>query len=40
MEKMKMETVDEVSLNVKKIAELFPNCVTEVSDKGGGTNVR
>ena len=36
MEKMKMETVDGVSQNIEKIAELFPSCVTEVSDKMGG----
>lgn len=36
-----METVDGVSVNIDKIAELFPNCVVEASDnEGGGTNVR
>ena len=41
MEKMKMETVDGVSANIDKLAELFPNCIVEASDnEGGGTNVR
>ena len=35
MEKMKMETVDGVSNNIKKIAELFPNCIVETADKDG-----
>ena len=36
MEKMKMETVDGVSANIDKIAELFPNCVTETRDAENG----
>lgn len=36
MEKMKMETVNGVLENIEKIAEIFPNCVTEVSDYKGG----
>ena len=33
--KMRMESVDLISQNVKKIAELFPECVTEAADKDG-----
>ena len=33
MEKMKMESVDIFAQNVEKIAELFPNCVTETVDE-------
>lgn len=38
MEKMKMESPDITSQNIEKIAKLFPNCVTESSnrDSGGG----
>lgn len=36
MDKMKMETTDLVSKNIDKIAELFPNCVTEVRDSEKG----
>ena len=32
MDKLKMASVDIVSENVKKIAEIFPNCVTESSE--------
>ncbi len=35
MEKMKMESVDLISKNVEKIAELFPECVTESADNDG-----
>lgn len=35
MEKMKMESVDIIAQNVKKIGELFPNCITETADKNG-----
>lgn len=37
MDKMKMETVDGVSRNIDRIAEIFPNCITEVADgtRGG-----
>lgn len=36
MEKMKMETVDGVRRNIDKIAEIFPNCITEVANNEGG----
>ncbi len=29
MEKMKMETPNLTDQNIEKIAELFPNCITE-----------
>ena len=29
MEKLRMESLDKVTENVRKIAALFPNCVTE-----------
>lgn len=29
MEKLKMETIDNINENIRKIGELFPNCVTE-----------
>lgn len=32
MEKMKMESIDGVQSNIDKIAELFPNCITEALD--------
>lgn len=32
-EKMEMETADVTQQNIDKIAELFPNCVTEIEDK-------
>lgn len=32
-EKMKMESVDMTSHNIDKIAELFPNCITESKDE-------
>lgn len=32
MEKMKMESIDGVQNNIEKIAELFPNCITEALD--------
>ena len=35
MEKMRMESLDGVQLNVDKIAALFPNCVTEAMGKDG-----
>lgn len=35
MEKMKMESVDIIAQNVKKIGELFPNCITETVDENG-----
>lgn len=38
MEQLKMHSVDGVSLNVERLAALFPNCVTETTDEQG--NVR
>jgi len=35
MEKMRMESVDMTAQNIDKIAELFPNCVTEMRDEQG-----
>ncbi len=35
MDKMRMESVDITKQNIEKIAELFPNCITEVKDCGG-----
>lgn len=31
-----METIDRVQDNIEKIAELFPNCVTEKRSNSGG----
>ena len=35
MDKMRMESVDMTAKNIDKIAELFPNCVTEGVDENG-----
>ena len=35
MDKMKFETPDMTAENMEKIAELFPNCVTEMRDENG-----
>lgn len=35
MEKMRMESVDMTERNIDKIAELFPNCITEAADEDG-----
>ena len=35
MEKMRMETPDMVSENIKRIETLFPNCITETVDENG-----
>lgn len=35
MDKMRMESVDMTAKNIDKIAELFPNCVTEGKDENG-----
>lgn len=35
MDKMKMESQDMTQANVEKIAELFPNCVTEKKEENG-----
>ena len=36
MDKLKMQTADSVQDNISRIAELFPECITEVSDQMGG----
>ncbi len=35
MEKLNMQTTDVVDENIKRIGELFPNCLTEVKDEKG-----
>lgn len=35
MDKMRMESVDMTEKNIDKIAELFPNCITETVDENG-----
>ena len=35
MEKMKMETPDMTAVNIEKIGELFPNCITETMGDNG-----
>lgn len=35
MEKMRMESVDMTAQNIDKIAELFPNCITEAEGEDG-----
>jgi len=35
MDKMKFESADITSQNIEKIAELFPNCITETKDGNG-----
>jgi len=37
MEKMRMESIDMTKQNVKKISELFPNCITEALDEERST---
>ena len=37
MEKMRMESVDMTAQNIDKIAELFPNCITEALDEEHST---
>ena len=39
MEKMKMQTTNVVDENIKKIGELFPNCLTERLDENGKPEV-
>ena len=36
MDKLKMQTADGVQDNISRIAELFPECITEVSNQMGG----
>lgn len=38
MDKMKMESVDMTVQNIDKIAELFPNCITEMLDEEKSTS--
>lgn len=35
MEKMKMESANITDMNIDKIGELFPNCITETADENG-----
>lgn len=37
MDKLKMQSLDVTSSNINKIAQLFPQCVTEYKDKDGKT---
>lgn len=37
MEKMRMESVDMTAQNIDRIAELFPNCITEALDEERST---
>lgn len=39
MEKLKMESINTISSNINKIAQLFPNCVTERKGKDGKTEL-
>lgn len=39
MEKLKMQTIDVVDENIKRIGEMFPNCLTEVKDEKGRPQV-
>ena len=42
MDKLKMQTIDGVQNNIGKIAELFPECITECQEMltGGKTSCR
>ncbi len=35
MEKMRMESVNITEKNIEKVAEIFPNCITETYVRGG-----
>ena len=35
MDRLKMQSLDVIGSNIKKIQQLFPNCVTERFGKGG-----
>ena len=35
MNKPKFETPDMVEKNIEKLAEIFPNCITEARDENG-----
>jgi adenine-specific DNA-methyltransferase len=37
MEKMRMESPDITAQNIDKVAELFPNCITEAVDEEHST---
>lgn len=37
MDKMRMESIDMVEKNIDRIAELFPNCITETLDEEHST---
>ena len=37
MDKMRMESVDMTAQNIDRIAELFPNCITEALDEEHST---
>ncbi len=37
MEKMRMESVDMTGQNIDRIAEMFPNCITEALDEEHST---
>ena len=39
MEKLKMQSHDVIGSNTQKIAQLFPNCVTEHLSKNGKTEL-
>ncbi len=39
MEKLKMQTTNMVDENIKRIGEMFPNCLTEVKDEKGRPQV-
>ena len=37
MDKLKMHSINNVNENIKKIGELFPNCITERKKENGVT---
>ena len=39
MEKLKLQTKNGVSENIERLAELFPNCVTETYDANGNVKL-
>ena len=39
MEKLKLQTTNQVDENVRRIGELFPNCLTEALDENGRPQV-
>lgn len=40
MDKLKMQSMDKVQENIRKIQSLFPNAVTECEDGLGGGKIR